>query len=136
MKPRELWRPIERDKQGEGSRVWLYMVQYDNGNSNNKVSLKTPLTMGWGAGSSALHVLGLEEPVDSSGLTPKEYFPTGKRTWRMEQNSETVTSLFCCQNTVAQVESVSSRTHFLSSGGLIDLGVGCSMITKKPRDRY
>lgn len=40
---------IERGKQGEGSRVWLYMTQYDNGNSNNhKVSLKTPLTMGGG----------------------------------------------------------------------------------------
>lgn len=36
-------------KQGKGSRVWLYMTQYDNGNSNNnKVSLKTPLTMGGG----------------------------------------------------------------------------------------
>lgn len=70
---------IERGKQGEGSRVWLYITQYDNGNSNNnKVSLKTPLTLGGRKSSSPRP--GVEGPVDSSGLIPKKYFPMGKST--------------------------------------------------------
>lgn len=60
--------------------MWLYMTQYDNGNSNNnKVSIMNPLTMGGGRKSSS-PCPGVEEPVDKSGQTPKEYFPMGKGT--------------------------------------------------------